>query len=258
MTPPRASRPRIAGVLLAAGMGRRFGGPKALADTGDGPWVLRALGTLASLEPRIVVVGAAADQVRALLPNGVIAAHNPDFASGMGSSLVAGLSALASLDGAPSDDTGPSERDDGAADGAVRHGAPAHAAPVDAAVIMLVDLPDVPAAAVDRVVEAAWRAAGATGSIECDEDRAPAEGPAGTARHEGGVIGALRQSLVRATFHGTPGHPVLIGADHVAGVIEAAGGDRGARDYLATHPVMPVECGDLAGGDDVDRMPSGT
>jgi CTP:molybdopterin cytidylyltransferase MocA len=58
-------------------------------------------------------------------------------------------------------------------------------------------------------------------------------------------------------FHGTPGHPVLIGADHFAGVIQAAGGDRGARDYLATHPVMAVECGDLAGGEDVDRNPSG-
>jgi CTP:molybdopterin cytidylyltransferase MocA len=226
MTQPRASHPSIAGVLLAAGMGRRFGGPKALADTGDGPWVLRALGTLASLEPRIVVVGAEAGRVRALLPDGVIAADNPDFASGMGSSLVAGLRAL---------DT----------------------SAVDAAVIMLVDLPDVPAAAVDRVVDAAWRGAGASGSIECDEDRARAESPPAPAHHEGGVIHALRQSLTRATFHGTPGHPVLIGADHIAGVIEAAGGDRGARDYLATHPVMAVECGDLGGGEDVDRMPSG-
>lgn len=247
MTQPRASRPRIAGVLLAAGSGKRFGGPKALADTGDGPWVLRALGTLTSLEPLIVVVGADASAVRALLPDGVFAVENPEFDSGMGSSLIAGLRALST------DSIG--------------------AGPADAAVIMLVDLPDVPAAAIQRVVDAAVRvateaaagpeaagtdktpAAKDTESIECDEDRAAAEKQGGAARPGCGVIHALRQSLARATFHGTPGHPVLIGADHVAGVIEAAGGDRGARDYLATHPVMPVECGDLAGGEDVDRRP---
>jgi CTP:molybdopterin cytidylyltransferase MocA len=267
MTQPRASRPRIAGVLLAAGSGKRFGGPKALADTGDGPWVLRALGTLTSLEPLIVVVGADACAVRALLPDGVLAVENPDFDSGMGSSLIAGLRAL-TIDSAG-------------------------AGPVDAAVIMLVDLPDVPTAAIDRVVQSAldaaadaagsatkaWGlatdavgpgvaaagpeaagtdttpAAGDTESIECDEDRAAAEKQGGAAQPGCGVIHALRKSLARATFHGTPGHPVLIGADHVAGVIEAAGGDRGARDYLATHPVMPVECGDLAGGEDVDRRP---
>lgn len=219
--------PRIAGVLLAAGMGRRFGGPKALADTGDGPWVLRALGTLAGLEPRIVVVGAEAERVRALLPGGVIAADNADFASGMGSSLIAGLRGL-------------------------------DAAVVDAAVVMLVDLPDVPAAAVERVVSATLRATGAPESIECDADRPPADSAGGgSAPLEDAVIPALRQSLARAMFQGTPGHPVLIGADHFAGVIQAAGGDRGARDYLATHPVMAVECGDLAGGEDVDRNPSG-
>jgi len=218
--------PRVAGVLLAAGMGRRFGGPKALADSGDGPWVLRALTTLDGLEPRIVVIGAEADRVRALLPGGVVAVDNPDFSSGMGSSLIAGLRALEAL-------------------------------PVDAAVIMLVDLPDVPAAAIERVVAAARRAGGATVSIECDEDRAPSDGPGASAFDEGGVIPALRQSLARATFHGRSGHPVLIGADHFAGVIESAGGDRGARDYLAAHPVMAVECGDLAGGQDVDRNPSG-
>jgi len=45
---------------------------------------------------------------------------------------------------------------------------------------------------------------------------------------------------------------VLIGADHWAGVAATASGDRGARDYLATHEVTLVECGDLASGRDVD------
>lgn len=61
------------------------------------------------------------------------------------------------------------------------------------------------------------------------------------------------QILARAAFDGVPGHPVLIGRDHFAGVGAAAVGDRGARDYLAAHKVTLVECGDLATGQDVDH-----
>ncbi len=63
--------------------------------------------------------------------------------------------------------------------------------------------------------------------------------------------------LARAAYDGTPGHPVLIGRDHWAGVIESARGDRGARDYLAAHEVELVECGDLATGEDADTTPTG-
>src|SRR6478609_5704227 len=59
--------------------------------------------------------------------------------------------------------------------------------------------------------------------------------------------------LARATYDGTPGHPVLIGRDHWAGVIATATGDQGARDYLRPRDVVLVECGDLATGRDVDR-----
>ena len=58
--------------------------------------------------------------------------------------------------------------------------------------------------------------------------------------------------LARASYDGTPGHPVLIGRDHWAGVIGSARGDRGARDYLAANPPKLVECGDLATGRDAD------
>ena len=58
--------------------------------------------------------------------------------------------------------------------------------------------------------------------------------------------------LARAAYDGVPGHPVLLGRDHWAGVNAAATGDRGARDYLATADVVLVECGDLASGRDVD------
>jgi CTP:molybdopterin cytidylyltransferase MocA len=81
-----------------------------------------------------------------------------------------------------------------------------------------VDLPDVTAEVVRRVVAAAT-------------------GPA---------------DLVRATYAGRPGHPVLLGKDHWTGVQGTVAGDTGARDYLAAYDVTLVECGDLATGRDVD------
>jgi CTP:molybdopterin cytidylyltransferase MocA len=60
------------------------------------------------------------------------------------------------------------------------------------------------------------------------------------------------QALARATYDGTPGHPVLLGADHLVGILDTAGGDVGARAYLAEHPPVEVECADLATGVDVD------
>jgi CTP:molybdopterin cytidylyltransferase MocA len=66
---------------------------------------------------------------------------------------------------------------------------------------------------------------------------------------------ASRTALGRAAYGGVPGHPVVLGRDHWAGVIASATGDRGARDYLAAHPTALVECGDLAHGRDVDVAP---
>ena len=62
-------------------------------------------------------------------------------------------------------------------------------------------------------------------------------------------------ALARAAYDGEPGHPVLIGRDHWSAVREVARGDRGARDLLAAGDVLLVECGDLAGGRDVDSFP---
>jgi nicotine blue oxidoreductase len=92
-TPP--TRP-VAGLLLAAGAGRRFGGPKALVRLDGEPLVLRALRTLsaAGCAPIRIVVGAAADEVRALLPDPAQAVPAEDWATGMGASLRAGLAAL--------------------------------------------------------------------------------------------------------------------------------------------------------------------
>ncbi len=59
-------------------------------------------------------------------------------------------------------------------------------------------------------------------------------------------------ALVRASYDGTPGHPVLIGRDHWVGVIRDAHGDLGARAYLRSHQPVEVECGDIGTGGDVD------
>jgi nicotine blue oxidoreductase len=110
-------------VLLAAGEGRRFGLPKALAETAGRRWVDRALDVLrdGGCDPLVVVLGAAAGEVRrraALRDANIV--ENPGWLEGIGSSLRAGLAALAQT-------------------------------PADAAVIMLVDTPGITPEAVRRV-----------------------------------------------------------------------------------------------------------
>jgi len=90
-----------------------------------------------------------------------------------------------------------------------------------AAVVGLVDTPGVTAPVIARLVA-----------------RALAAGPAG---------------LARAGYGGVPGHPVVLGRAHWAAVAARAGGDTGARGYLATRPVLLVECGDVGDGRDVDE-----
>jgi nicotine blue oxidoreductase len=112
---------RVAGVVLAAGAGVRFGGPKALARLDGERLVDRAVGTLrhGGCTPVLVVEGAAP-----LAPVDAEIVANADWAQGMGTSLRAALTAL-------------EERQD-----------------ADAAVLLLVDTPWVAAEAVRRVVDA--------------------------------------------------------------------------------------------------------
>lgn len=65
-------------------------------------------------------------------------------------------------------------------------------------------------------------------------------------------VGTDPTALGRAVYDGSPGHPVVIGADHIAGVLETLDGDRGARHYLREMGLTLVECSDLATGADVD------
>ncbi|WP_243869212.1 nucleotidyltransferase family protein [Streptomyces liangshanensis] len=96
------ARPRVAGLLLAAGGGRRLGGrPKALLAHRGALLVEHAAGVLhaGGCDPVHVVLGAAAEEVRrrAELPGSVLV-DNRGWADGMGSSLRAGLTSLAATD----------------------------------------------------------------------------------------------------------------------------------------------------------------
>ncbi len=182
--------------------------PKALVDNGSGPWVVRSLAVLAACDPRLVVIGASAAQVAALIPADVQVITNPDYQQGMGSSLRAGLAALSTVPALPTSTTADS--------------AAIAEPPIDAALVMLVDLPGVGAEVIARMLVAAR-------------------------------AGDARSALLRAAYDGQPGHPVVLGRDHWAGVSAAADGDRGARDYLSARAVRLVECADIGNGIDVDR-----
>jgi nicotine blue oxidoreductase len=81
-----------AGLLLAAGEGRRLGTPKALVEIDGVRLADRGVRMLheAGCTPIVVVTGAARVDVA-----GAVVVHNPDWRTGMGSSLRTGLSALA-------------------------------------------------------------------------------------------------------------------------------------------------------------------
>ncbi|WP_052129284.1 nucleotidyltransferase family protein [Clavibacter michiganensis] len=192
---------RIAGVVLAAGAGTRFGGPKALATHPDGtPWLATAIRALADAgcSPVLVVLGARADEAAALLaalpePAPARLVRADDWADGMSASLRAALRAAAAVDPPPV-----------------------------ALAVVPVDVPDLDAATVRRVLDA---------------------GPVDPS--------TLRQ----AAFRGRPGHPALLGRDHWDPLAAAVQGDAGARGYLASRDALLVEAADLSTGADVDRRP---
>ncbi|WP_324651726.1 nucleotidyltransferase family protein [Georgenia sp. H159] len=170
------------GVLLAAGAGRRYGLPKILVPG----WLVGAVTTLrdGGCDDVVVVTGAA----RPALPTGCREVHCPTWELGMGASLRAGLEATATA---------------------------------DRVVIHLVDLPDVGADVVRR------------------------------------VLGRSTEGPARAVYGGRPGHPVALPHHHVALLLAELEPATGAAGFLRRQDVVEVECGDLVTGEDVDSRPDG-
>ena len=116
MTSARA--PVVAGVLLAAGAGRRYGKPKVLVDG----WLTAAVTALrdGGCDHIVLVLGAAV----VAAPAGVMAVTAPQWQNGLSASVRAGLEQAARLR-------------------------------ADYAVLHVIDTPDVGAAVVDRVIQCA-------------------------------------------------------------------------------------------------------
>ena len=115
--------------MLAAGGGRRYGGPKALVRHEGSLLVERAVTTVrdGGCSPIVVVLGASAAEVRAQAKLGdATLIDNAGWKSGMASSLRVGLDAVAATD-------------------------------ADAVVVLLVDTPGVTAEAVRRVAQKSGR-----------------------------------------------------------------------------------------------------
>jgi len=103
-----AGHPPVAGLLLAAGEGKRYGKPKALARTADGvPWLASAADVLlqGGCDCVVVVLGASAAEAAAVLPehldpdqlDDVTHVRADGWQEGMGASLRVGLRAAAEL-----------------------------------------------------------------------------------------------------------------------------------------------------------------
>ncbi|WP_297374922.1 NTP transferase domain-containing protein [Cryobacterium sp.] len=235
---PRAAGPRLAGLVLAAGAGARYGSPKALVvDTTGEPWVVRAALALADggCDPVFVVLGAGGAEAETLLrgsvgrfdrPDRLRVVHAAHWADGLSASLSAGLAELSGpeADAGGPDTDGPDagrpaadSADDRAADSAADSAADTAEAPVTAVVLVPVDVPDLSAATVRRLATA-----------------------------------VTPDTLRQAHFAGRPGHPVVIGRAHWAALRAGLTGDTGARPYLLANGVQAVDCDDLGTGLDVD------
>jgi nicotine blue oxidoreductase len=164
----------VAGLVLAAGTGRRFGGPKALVRYDGELLVDRATRVLAEAgcEPVLVVLGAEAERVVAEARlEGCVTLVNDGWPDGMGSSLRCGLAALADLG-------------------------------VDAVAVTLVDTPGVTADAVRRLRSAWEGGAGAAVATYAGEPGHPVVLDAST--WDGVAVAAVADTGARAWLRAHP------------------------------------------------------
>ncbi|MEX1258477.1 MAG: nucleotidyltransferase family protein [Gemmatimonadota bacterium] len=94
MTKRASAGRRTVGIILAAGSSSRMGRPKQLLPYRGKPLLQHTLDLAAPLLPEVIVVlGHAADEIQSALtfPSNARAVLNPDYASGQGASLRAGL-----------------------------------------------------------------------------------------------------------------------------------------------------------------------
>ncbi|MGV9478210.1 nucleotidyltransferase family protein [Gordonia aichiensis] len=174
--------------MLAAGAGSRYGMPKILAAQGE--WVAASVSALRAggCDEVLVAMGAAVVEA----PDGATSIIVADWESGLSASVRRVL------------------------------GEALERADLAGVVLHVVDMPDVSATVVRRVLARAGR---------------------------------RRDALVRAVYRGAPAHPVYLGAEHLRDVMVSLHGDVGAAAYLRAHAdiVEMVECGDLASGLDRDE-----
>jgi CTP:molybdopterin cytidylyltransferase MocA len=180
--------PVVGGIVLAAGEGRRFGGPKQLASVRGRPVLehaIRAMVAVPAIDPVLVVLGARAEDVRAGVDfHGAEVTVCRQWAEGVAASL--------------------------------RHGV-AQLGDVDAAVITLGDQPFI----TPQVI---------AGALDWDEHV---------------------HDAVRTTYHGAPGHPVVLTRRLMERVPDLRG-DVGFRDVLHGARVRRFEAGHLADPTDID------
>jgi molybdenum cofactor cytidylyltransferase len=90
-----------AGIVLAAGEGRRFGGIKQLADVGGRPLLEHALAAVAGLPRRVVVLGHEAERILAAVDlQGAEPVVCERWRDGQAASLRCGIAALGAVDAA--------------------------------------------------------------------------------------------------------------------------------------------------------------
>jgi nicotine blue oxidoreductase len=183
----------VVGIVLAAGAGRRMGGPKALLRHADGRTFAAATGELLQVAGCTTVLVTLGPGARPELPPGVLAVDVPDPSRGQGAGLARALR-----------------------DPAVQQ--------AEAVLVTLVDLPRVDLAGVRAVLATA--------------------GPA---------------ALVRAVDAGAPGHPVLIGRDHLDRAIVLADTGSGLKALFRDPSCVQVEVpGAVADVDHPEELPPGT